>query len=82
MTLEQDRFGPKQVQAPESVFGVAQEREPGRSVLIAVWTVVCSQNSADHILVQFDAKSLGQMLCDLRAAKSGLEFTDGSEQFR
>jgi hypothetical protein len=46
---------------------------------------VGGQDSADHILVDIDAKGLGQMLCDLRAAKTGialLEFTDGPDQFR
>ena len=46
---------------------------------------MCGQNSADHILVEVDAKGLGQVLGDLRAAKSGitpLEFADGSEEFR
>jgi hypothetical protein len=46
---------------------------------------MCGQNSADHIFVEVDAKRLGQVLRDLRAAKSGItpfEFTDGSDQFR
>jgi hypothetical protein len=46
---------------------------------------VSGQNSADHIFVKVDAKGLGQVLRDLRAAKSGiapLEFADGSYQFR
>ena len=83
MTPEQDRFGPEQVQAAETVFGVAQECEP-RSSASTFGAVVCGQNSADYIFVQVDAEGLGQVLRDLRAAKSGiapLEFADGSEQF-
>ncbi len=85
VTPQQDRFGPEQVQAPETVLGMTQEREPRRSVVTAFGVVVCGQNSADHIFVEVDAKGLGQVLRDLRAAKSGiapLEFTDGSDQFR
>src|SRR5664279_1460656 len=62
-----------------------QEGEPRRFVLTAFGAVVCGQNSADHILVKFEAKGLGQVLGDLWAAKTGialLEFTDGSDQFR
>ncbi len=35
--------------APETVFGVAQEREPRRSVIM-FGAVVCGQNSADYRL--------------------------------
>jgi len=85
VTPQEDRFGPEQVQAPETVFGMTQEREPRGSVVTAFGAVVCGQNSADHIFVEVDAKGLGQVLRNLRAAKSGvapLEFTDGSDQFR
>jgi len=85
VTPEQDRFGPEQVQALETVFGMTQEHEPRGSVVTAFGAVVCGQNSADHIFVEVDTKGLGQVLRDLRAAESGippLEFTDGSDQFR
>jgi hypothetical protein len=85
VTPQQDRFDPEQVQAPEAVFGMAQEREPRRSVVTAFGQVVCGQNPPNHIFVEVDVKGLGQVLGELRAAKSGiapLEFTDGSDQFR
>src|SRR5664279_1498379 len=85
MTPQQDRIGPEQVHAPETVFGMTQERKPRRSVVTAFGVVVRCQNSADHILVDLDAKALGQVLCHLWAAKTGialLEFTDGSDEFR
>ena len=84
VTPQQDRFGPEQVHAPETVFGMTQERKPRRSVVTAFGVVVRCQNSADHIFVDLDAKGLGQVLCDLRAAKPGIapfEFADGSDQF-
>ena len=85
MTAQQDRFDPEQVQAPETVFGMTQEREPRRSVVTAFGAVVCGQNSTDHIFVDVDTKGLGQVLRDLRAAEAGvapLDFTDGLDQFR
>ena len=65
VTPQQDRFGPEQVQAPETVFGMTQEGEPRRSVLTTFGAVVGGQNSADHILVEIDTKGLGQVLGDL-----------------
>jgi hypothetical protein len=59
VTAQQDRFGPKQVQAPQTVFGMTQEGEPRRFVLTAFGAVVCGQNSADHVLVDINAKGLG-----------------------
>jgi hypothetical protein len=64
---------------------MTQEGEPRRFVFTAFGAVMCGQDSADHILVDIDAKGLGQVLRDLRAPKSGialLEFTDGSDQLR
>src|SRR5208337_3481529 len=46
---------------------------------------MCCQNPADHIFVDLDAESLGQVLGNLRTAKAGiasLEFTDGLDQVR
>src|ERR1035437_2729378 len=85
VTPQQDRFGPEQIQAPETVLGMTQDCEPRRSVVTAFGVAVRGQNSADHIFVDVDTKGLGQVLRDLRAAKAAvapLEFTDDSDQFR
>jgi hypothetical protein len=85
VTPQQDRFGPEQVQAPETVLGMTQEREPRRSDVTAFGAVVCGQNSTHHIFVDVDTKGLGQVLRDLRAAEAGVapfDFTDGLDQFR
>jgi hypothetical protein len=72
VTPEQDRFGPEQVQAPETVLGVPQEREPRRTVLLAVGSIVCSQNAADHILVQVGPKGLARCCAIFGQPKRGL----------
>jgi hypothetical protein len=85
VTPQQDRFGPEQIQAPETVLGMTQERKPRRSEVTAFGAVVCGQNSTHHIFVEVDTKGLGQVLRDLRAAEAGvapLDFTDGLDQFR
>src|ERR1039458_3729001 len=68
VTPQQDRFGSEQVQAPETVFGMTQQREPRRSMVTALGEVMCGQTSAHHIFVEVEAKGLGQVLRDLRAA--------------
>jgi hypothetical protein len=60
---------------------MTQKREPRRSVVKVFGPVVCGQNPPNHIPVEVEAKGLGQVLGELRAAKTGiapLEFTDGS----
>src|ERR1039457_5104368 len=59
---QQDRFEPEQIQAPETVLGMTQERKPRRSEVTAFGAVVCGQNSTHHIFVEVDTKGLGQVL--------------------
>ena len=80
MGFEQDRFGLEQVQTPQTVFRVSKERQPRRATIAAFRSVVGGQHSADHILIQGEAKGLGLVLGDLRTAKARIaqfEFTDG-----
>ena len=70
MTPQQDRFGPEQVQAPETVFGMTQERKPRRSDVTAFGAVVCGQNSTHHIFV--DAKVLAKCCAIFGQPKQGL----------
>ena len=63
---------------------MTEKPQPRRTALPPLRSVSCGQNSADHIFVEFNAKSLGQVLGDLRTAKAGiapLEFTEGLDQF-
>ena len=79
MGFEQDRFGSEQVQAPETVLRMPKQGEPRRPAVSTFGSVVCCQNPADHIFIDVEAKDLGQVLGDLRAAKAGIapiEFTD------
>ena len=40
VTPQQDRFGPEQVQAPETIFGMSKQREPRRPAIPACGSVV------------------------------------------
>ena len=83
--FEQDGFSPEQISAPQTVLGMAKEREPSGPTVPAISLVMGGQNPADDILVQSQTESLGQMLGDFRTAKAGitaLKFRNGLNQVR
>ena len=50
--LEQNRLTTKQINAPEAVFQVADNRQPGRAVAgIGSWSVVLFKYAPDHIFI-------------------------------
>jgi hypothetical protein len=80
--FEQDRFHPKQVQAPKTVFGMAQQREPRRTTHATIGPIMRCQNPPDDVLVNLNAESFSQLLGNPQAAKTRialLEFNDGSD---
>ena len=85
MGFEQHRFHPKQVQAPKTVFGMAQQREPRRTPHAAFGPIMGCQNPPNDVLVNLDAEGFSQLLGNPGAAKPRialLEFNDSSDQFR
>ena len=85
MRLEEDRFNPKQVQAPKAVFGLPKQREPGRTIRGILGSLMCRQDPPDHVLVDLNTESFSQLLRHPWTAKTRvalLEFKDGSDQFR
>src|SRR5260370_30503304 len=52
MTLEEDRFGAEQINAPPTVFGLTQEGEPGWPILLSLWTISRRQNPPTGALVK------------------------------
>ena len=64
---------------------MAEKREPGRSALPSLWTVVKSQNATDDVSIDLQTEGLGQLLRNLGTAKTGIapfEFADGLDEFR
>jgi len=58
--------------------------QPGRPALTGIWFVVDSQCTPDGVLIQVEAESEIDLLCDSRAALSGitlLHFNDGFDDF-
>ncbi len=53
-----DGFTPKQIDAPETIFCVADERQPRRTSSARPWAVVFRKNPPHHVLVYLDTKRL------------------------
>ena len=58
------RLAPEQIHTPEAVFHVAEEREPGWTSRIRFRPVMKAEDTANHILVDCNAKSQGDLLGD------------------
>ena len=63
---------------------MAEKREPRRATVVRFWAVVGGQDPSYHILVDFDAERLGELLRNPRATKARvalLESDNGLDQF-
>ncbi len=79
------RLAPEQIHAPETVFHVAQERQPGRTIGVLSRPVVTGENPANHVFVDLDVERQGDLLCNPRTAPVGitlLHFDDRMDEFR
>ena len=47
------RLTPKQINAPEAIFHVAQESQPGRTIGVLSRSVVIGENPANHVFVDW-----------------------------
>ena len=74
----------KQIDAPETVLHLSNERQPGRSVAMGRRPIVASQNTADDIFIDGDSKRERNLLGDFRAAPTRIALfhrDDGVDQF-
>ncbi len=78
------RFTPEQVQTPETVFHVANEGQPGRATGVLYRSIMAGEYPSNHVLVDGDVKSQGNLLSDSRTAPGGvalLHLNDGVDEF-
>jgi len=78
------RLAPEQIHAPEAVFHVAQESQPGRTTGRLSRPVVMAENPANHVLVDLDVERQGDLLGDSRTAPAGitlLHFDGRTDEF-
>ncbi len=74
----------KQIAAPQAVLGVAEKGEPGGTARIQFRPVMNAQDTANHVLVDFNSKGQGHLLSDARAAPAWIpsfHFQDGYNEF-
>jgi hypothetical protein len=84
MSLEADRFSPEQIQTPETILGMTQQRKPGRAIVGAGRREVFLQDSANHVFVDVDTESIGDLFGNARTTTPGitaLEFKNGLNEF-
>ena len=62
------RLAAKQVDTPETVLEVTDESQPGGTAGMWHGSVMGGQNAPDHVFINGDAKSQGDLLSDSRAA--------------
>src|SRR6266849_7186078 len=64
MGAEDGRFASKQIDAPQTVLRVPQDREPGRPRRVRFRRVPHSENASHHILVHRNTEGQGDLLRD------------------
>jgi hypothetical protein len=84
VVFEQNRFAPKEVDAPQAVLSVPDDGEPGRTITAWHWPVVPDKDASDDIFIDLDSESSRYLLGNLAAAKaeiSPLHFDNRSKEF-
>src|SRR5207237_8489731 len=66
------RLAPKQINAPETVFYVAQESQPGGTTRVLSRPVVLRENPANYVFVDLDVERQGDLLSDSRTDPVGI----------
>ncbi len=75
----------KKIHTPQTVFAVAQESEPGRTVRARLRPVVPGQHAPYQILINLDIEEQGNLLGDALATEfrvSTFHLDDRGDQFR
>src|SRR6516225_5638142 len=78
------RLAPEQIHTPEAVFHVAEEGEPGWASRIRFRPVMNAEDTANHILVDGNAESQGDLLGDAGTTPVAIppfQFNDGVDEF-
>src|SRR5258708_32826324 len=69
---QRGRLALEQIHAPQAVFHVAQERQPGGTTGGLPRPVAMAENPANHVFVDWDAERQGDLLGDSRPTPIGI----------
>ena len=81
---QRGRLALEQIHAPEAVFHVAQDRQPGGTTSVLARPVVMGENPSNHVFVDLDVERRGDVLGDARTAPvriTFLHFDDRTDEF-
>ena len=85
VAIQTNGFTPKQINAPQAVFGVPEEGQPRWPIISGGWSVMCGEDAPHHIFVDIGSKCFIDLLRDPWAAKPGIalfHFDDRLDEFR
>ena len=80
---EENGFTAKEIDAPQAVFGVPKEGQPGGTTIARCWAIMLGQDAPHDVLVNVHTEGLGDDQRNPRAAESGialLELDDRSDE--
>ena len=78
------RFAPEQIDTPEAIFHMAQEGQPRWTAGVLFRPIVTGENPSNHVFVDWDVESQGDLLSNSRTAPGGiaqLHLDDGFNEF-
>jgi len=84
MRPQHDGFAPEQINTPQAVFHVPDERQPSRAAGSRLGSIVFGEHPADHVLVDLDAEGSPDDERNLRTAEPWialLELDDHPDEF-
>src|SRR5450759_5516196 len=84
VALEHNRFTSEQIDTPQAVLHVSDEREPGGSLSSGGRSEVPSEDAAHDVLVDLDAERMSHLLGNARTPESriaALYFEDRRDEF-
>ena len=70
VTAEEDRFAAEEIDAPETIFGLADQGKPRRSPGARSGSVVSGEDSTNNVFVELYAEGVRDLLGDAHAAET------------
>lgn len=62
MGFEDKRFAAEEIDAPQTVFAVAEKRQPGWASRSWFWPIVIGEHAPHHILVDLNIENQGNLI--------------------
>jgi len=70
MDFEDKRFAAEEIDAPQTVFAVAEKRQPGRASRSWFWPIVIGEHTPHRIFVDLNIENQGNLIGNALITKS------------